>query len=54
MHERLSRFSGSTKLDQILFVADKITWDQPGEPPYIELMMRGLEKSLCHGMLIQS
>ena len=26
--------AGATLLDKIVFVADKIKWDQPGEPPY--------------------
>lgn len=39
----------STLLDKILFVADKIAWDQAGTPPYIEDLMFNLEKSLSHG-----
>ena len=27
--------AGATLLDKIVFVADKIKWDQPGEPPYL-------------------
>ncbi|WP_054957248.1 bis(5'-nucleosyl)-tetraphosphatase (symmetrical) YqeK [Paenibacillus dakarensis] len=41
--------ANSTKLDQVLFVADKIAWDQTGEPPYIQELNRGLELSLTHG-----
>lgn len=39
----------STLLDKILFVADKIAWDQAGTPPYIEDLMFNLEKSLTQG-----
>ncbi|SIQ46200.1 putative HD superfamily hydrolase of NAD metabolism [Paenibacillus macquariensis] len=41
--------ANSTLLDQVLFVADKIAWDQSGEPPYIEELNRDLKKSLAHG-----
>ena len=30
--------SGASKLDKILFVADKISWDLPGDHSYQELM----------------
>lgn len=26
---------GATLLDKIVFIADKIKWDQPGDPPYL-------------------
>lgn len=39
----------SSKLDQVLFVADKIAWDQSGNPPYIHELRRSLEVSLPHG-----
>jgi predicted HD superfamily hydrolase involved in NAD metabolism len=38
----------STKTDKILFVADKIEWDQPGIPPYINEIKSQLELSLEH------
>jgi len=41
--------SSSTLLDQVLFVADKISWDQSGVPPYINELNRNLEESLTHG-----
>jgi len=40
--------ANSTLLDQVLFVADKIAWDQDGEPPYIKELLRSLEISLTH------
>ncbi|KIL42549.1 HAD family hydrolase [Gordoniibacillus kamchatkensis] len=46
-HTTLRR--GSTLLDQVLFVADKIAWDQSGEPPYIRELLRSLDKSPAHG-----
>ncbi|MEK3913365.1 HD domain-containing protein [Paenibacillus sp. FSL H7-0331] len=39
----------STILDQVLFVADKVAWDQPGEPPYNQELQRSLKISLAHG-----
>jgi len=38
--------SNPTKLDMIIFLADKISWDQDGKPPYLDLIMKGLETSL--------
>jgi predicted HD superfamily hydrolase involved in NAD metabolism len=39
----------STLLDKVLFVADKIAWDQNGEPPYIQDLNKNLNKSITHG-----
>jgi predicted HD superfamily hydrolase involved in NAD metabolism len=36
-------------LDMILFLADKISWDQEGEPPYLSIIEKGLEISLEQG-----
>ncbi|MCM3273496.1 bis(5'-nucleosyl)-tetraphosphatase (symmetrical) YqeK [Paenibacillus elgii] len=41
--------SDSTLLDQVLFVADKVAWDQPGTPPYIRELQEQLNRSLIHG-----
>lgn len=38
--------AGSSNLDKIVFVADKITWDQPGAPPYIAAIRMAVEQSL--------
>jgi predicted HD superfamily hydrolase involved in NAD metabolism len=38
----------ATLLDQILFVADKLAWDQPGIPPYMDLLNEALGKSAAH------
>ena len=38
----------STLLDKVLFVADKIEWDQNGEPPYLDQITQQLEHSLNH------
>ncbi|MGK0607204.1 bis(5'-nucleosyl)-tetraphosphatase (symmetrical) YqeK [Enterococcus gilvus] len=35
-----------SKLDLVLFVADKIKWDQSGTPPYLEGLMNALDTSL--------
>lgn len=36
----------SALLDKVLFVADKIEWDQPGVPPYRERLLAALARSL--------
>jgi predicted HD superfamily hydrolase involved in NAD metabolism len=38
-----------TKLDLIIFIADKIKWDQDGRPPYLSLIEKGLSRSLEEG-----
>ncbi len=38
----------ATKMDLVLFIADKIEWVQKGTPPYILKAKNGLEKSLEH------
>lgn len=38
----------STLLDKVLFVADKIAWDQNGDPPYIQELNKNLNKSITH------
>ncbi len=38
---------GSSPLDQVVFVADKLAWDQPGEPPYLAEMSAAVERSLA-------
>ncbi|MGN5653061.1 bis(5'-nucleosyl)-tetraphosphatase (symmetrical) YqeK [Bacillus sp. Brlt_9] len=38
----------ATKMDLVLFVADKIEWDQNGTPSYLVEIKKGLEKSLEH------
>lgn len=38
----------STKLDQVLFVADKSAWDQSGDPPYIRELRQSLNVSLAN------
>ncbi|QWH66568.1 HD domain-containing protein [Bacillus wiedmannii] len=38
----------ATKMDLVLFFADKIEWDQNGAPPYLVEVKKELEKSLEH------
>lgn len=35
-----------SNMDMIIFVADKIEWDQDGEPPYLKELEEAVEKSL--------
>ena len=39
----------ASRLDMVLFVADKLAWDQPGTPPYREAVLKGLDASLEAG-----
>jgi predicted HD superfamily hydrolase involved in NAD metabolism len=39
----------ATLLDRVLFVADKIAWDQEGVPPYLKKLNESLNISLDHG-----
>lgn len=43
--------SNASKLDMILFIADKLRWDQKGSPPFAERINSGLEISLEAGCL---
>ena len=36
----------ASPLDKVVFVADKIAWDQEGEPPYLVELLSALERSL--------
>jgi len=38
----------ATSLDKVLFVADKIEWDQDGTPPYLNQIVHQLDQSLEH------
>lgn len=43
--------ANSTALDKVLFVADKVRWDQPGVPPYRAGLLAALEQSLDQAAL---
>lgn len=38
--------AGASLLDKVVFVADKVAWDQPGDPPYLDAIMTALARSL--------
>lgn len=38
--------SGPSKYEMALFLADKISWDQEGKPPYYDIIMSSLDNSL--------
>lgn len=38
--------SNPSKLDMIIFIADKLAWDQPGEPPFKDIVEIALNDSL--------
>jgi len=39
-------WQGPSRMDMIVFLADKISWDQEGVPPYLDLVNRSLDMSL--------
>jgi predicted HD superfamily hydrolase involved in NAD metabolism len=41
--------AGYAPLDLVLFVADKLAWDQPGEAPYAAALRVGLQSGLEEG-----
>ncbi len=42
----------ATRLDKVVFVADKIAWDQDGIPPYRAELLAALEQSLDHAAFV--
>lgn len=38
--------ANASELDKVVFVADKIAWDQPGQPPYLTALTTALDQSL--------
>ncbi|MGN7383749.1 bis(5'-nucleosyl)-tetraphosphatase (symmetrical) YqeK [Paenibacillus sp. SAFN-117] len=43
---------GSSLMDRIVFVADKIAWDQQGIPPYLDSLLDELDHSIAHAALV--
>ena len=41
----------ASALDKVVFVADKVKWDQAGEPPYLDALVAALDQSLDHAAL---
>jgi len=44
--------AGASRLDKVVFLADKLAWDQVGVPPYSASMQAGLARSLNEAVLI--
>lgn len=44
--------AGASLLDKILFVADKVSWDQTGNPPYLADLQAALQDSLEKASLV--
>jgi predicted HD superfamily hydrolase involved in NAD metabolism len=42
--------ANASLLDKVVFIADKIAWDQPGEPPYLAELQQALDRSLDHAV----
>jgi len=43
--------ASASTLDKVVFVADKIAWDQPGKPPYLDGILGALDQSLHQAAL---
>ncbi|MDQ7094570.1 bis(5'-nucleosyl)-tetraphosphatase (symmetrical) YqeK [Desulfosporosinus sp. PR] len=43
--------SNPSQYDMALFVADKLSWDQDGAPPYLQIIQSEIDKSLYHASL---
>jgi predicted HD superfamily hydrolase involved in NAD metabolism len=43
--------ANATRLDKVVFLADKMAWDQDGIPPYMSKVTKALEKSLDDAVL---
>jgi predicted HD superfamily hydrolase involved in NAD metabolism len=43
--------ANASPLDKVVFLADKISWDQAGTPPYLKGLLRALERSLDQAAL---
>lgn len=41
----------ATAVDMVVFLADKLAWDQPGTPPYEQMVRQALDRSLPHASL---
>lgn len=41
----------ASPVDMALFLADKLAWDQPGDPPYKTTVSRAMQRSLAAGCL---
>ncbi|MFN2233497.1 MAG: bis(5'-nucleosyl)-tetraphosphatase (symmetrical) YqeK [Anaerolineales bacterium] len=44
--------TGASRLDKIVFLADKIAWDQDGTPAYLPEMRAALDQSLDSAVLV--
>jgi predicted HD superfamily hydrolase involved in NAD metabolism len=44
--------ANASQLDKLVFVADKIAWDQEGKPPYLKEILAALEHSLDTAALV--
>jgi predicted HD superfamily hydrolase involved in NAD metabolism len=42
----------ASALDKVVFIADKIEWDQEGDSPFLQDILNGLEQSLDQGVLV--
>jgi predicted HD superfamily hydrolase involved in NAD metabolism len=42
----------ASALDKVVFIADKLAWDQPGVPPYFDEMTTALDVSLTAAALV--
>ena len=44
--------ANASEMDKLVFIADKIAWDQEGAPPYLDNLLAALDESLDAGVFI--
>lgn len=49
-HTTLKR--NASNIDMVIFLADKLAWDQIGVPPYLDEVLQALDISLIHGCMV--
>ncbi len=44
--------ANASPLDMAVFVADKIAWDQPGDPPYLGAILAAAQQNLTDAAMV--
>jgi predicted HD superfamily hydrolase involved in NAD metabolism len=44
--------ANASRLDKVVFLADKMAWDQEGDPPYLQAVLTALDDALDAGVLV--
>jgi len=51
VHKKNNERGNPTLLDKVVFLADKIAWDQDGSPPYLTEIITAMDVSLDNAVL---